>query len=118
MSKKEKRVVKKKIEKEITSNKFEYEVGETKQEKKRKKTIIIVSILVGLLILVGGFLAFLKYSSNFKYDKYDKKVVVQYNGKKSSPMPDICFGNFLKCTKVKAKQVGKVDTSKVIKVYL
>ena len=111
---------KKKVSKEITDEElFEKKVKEKEKKLNKesksinKKKIIIIVVISLLIVLIVGFLIYLKVSSNFKYDKYDKTLVLEYKGKNKIKEPDVCFGNILKCVKVKPKKEGKVEFDKI-----
>ena len=115
------KIKKKKDLKEVTSEEeiFEKKVREKEKKiekepkKNNKKTIIIILSVSILFLLIIGFLIYLKVSSDFKYDKYDHTIEVEYKGKKSIKRPDVCFGNIIKCVKIKPKEDGKVNYNKI-----
>ena len=102
---KKKKIRKKDIEEELV------EKNVTSKKSKWKMIVIILTIVV--LFFLVGFLIYLKVTSDFKYDKYNKKVEVNYQEKYIIKAPIVCYGNIVKCNSVKAKIEGKVDSNKL-----
>ena len=66
-----------------------------------------VFFAVTILLVVGIVLV---ATTKFKVNSYDKKIIVGYKEKYDYKYPDVCYGNFVSCKKLKPSIRGEINT--------
>lgn len=75
---------------------------------RKKKTLIIVCFIL-LLGIVASVYFILK--QDFRIKSFKNKIVINYNDGFHYEPGNVCYGNLLKCKKLKNSHTGTVDTS-------
>ncbi len=82
----------------------------------KKKWIIILSIIVGIIALIVFSFIYTFYIGEFKIKEFKEIIEIPYNTSFEFDEGNVCYGNRYKCHKVSVSHEGEVD-SKVIGEY-
>lgn len=77
--------------------------------KERKSLFIIIGIIIIAFIISIPFL----FNSKFEVKAFEETVEISYEGIYEEKPGNVCYGNIIRCSKVKYSIDGEVDTNKI-----